>query len=128
MPLRLLTLSSRFVLQPTSNLLFGHLLWADGNYSGATLHYHRVLEVYPGMDQALSSLRALRCYVKYHYVPPKPTAPKSSKRSCNRCRSQSNENHVSTCGKGKNRGCSKKVCCAHAIGCSVFVLFSPEGS
>ncbi|KAL8577739.1 hypothetical protein ACOMHN_065556 [Nucella lapillus] len=53
-------------LEPTSNLLYAHLLWASGNHSGSTWHYRRALQVQPDRLEAFSTLRALRCYLKYH--------------------------------------------------------------
>ena len=52
--------------QPASNLLYAHLLWASSNHTGAVWHYRRALEVQPELQDAFNTLRALRCYLKYH--------------------------------------------------------------
>lgn len=52
--------------QPASNLLYAHLLWASSNHTGAVWHYRRALEVQPELRDAFNTLRALRCYLKYH--------------------------------------------------------------
>ncbi|XP_076450500.1 tetratricopeptide repeat protein 17-like isoform X3 [Babylonia areolata] len=53
-------------VEPSSNLLYAHILWASSNHSGATWHYRRALEVQPDHLDAFNTLRALRCYLKYH--------------------------------------------------------------
>ncbi|KAK7486422.1 hypothetical protein BaRGS_00022346, partial [Batillaria attramentaria] len=53
-------------IEPASNLLYAHLLWASSNHTGAVWHYRRALEVHPELQDAFNTLRALRCYLKYH--------------------------------------------------------------
>ena len=55
-----------YFAQPNSNLLYAHLLWASSNHTGAVWHYRRSLEVQPELQDAFNTLRALRCYLKYH--------------------------------------------------------------
>ncbi|KAK6190158.1 hypothetical protein SNE40_002084 [Patella caerulea] len=52
--------------EPDTNFLYGNLLWATKNYTGAVAHYRIVLDIVPEHQEALSALRALRCYQKYH--------------------------------------------------------------
>ncbi|XP_025087686.1 tetratricopeptide repeat protein 17-like isoform X2 [Pomacea canaliculata] len=53
-------------VEPASNLLYAHLLWASSNHTGAVWHYRHALEIQPDLNEAFSTLRALRCYLKYH--------------------------------------------------------------
>uniref|UniRef100_A0A0B7BGE5 Tetratricopeptide repeat protein 17 n=1 Tax=Arion vulgaris TaxID=1028688 RepID=A0A0B7BGE5_9EUPU len=71
--------------EPASHFLLGHLLWATRNYTGAAHHYQEVLaadENYPG---ALDTIRAMKCYLKYHYAAQSAAPQESPANSHSNC-------------------------------------------
>ncbi|KAK3763690.1 hypothetical protein RRG08_058200, partial [Elysia crispata] len=69
--------------EPSTHFLMGHLLWATHNYTGAAHHYHEALAADPEYTLALDAVRAMKCYLKFHYAaqsvaPPPPPQDGSS--------------------------------------------------
>lgn len=54
--------------EPSTHFLMGHLLWATHNYTGAAHHYHEALAADPDYTPALDAVRAMKCYLKFHYA------------------------------------------------------------
>ncbi|XP_064604076.1 tetratricopeptide repeat protein 17-like isoform X2 [Liolophura sinensis] len=74
-------------LEPASHFLFGHLLWSKGNYTGAVWHYEQTLRSDPDSQEAFSTLRAIKCFQKYHQAAqsaaPRETVSKPVDSNCN---------------------------------------------
>ena len=47
--------------------MLGNIMWAKNNYTGAAWRYQLALEADPQDQEALNTLRALKCYLKYHH-------------------------------------------------------------
>ncbi|CAD5117844.1 DgyrCDS6590 [Dimorphilus gyrociliatus] len=53
-------------MEPETHFMLANLLAAKGNTSGAIYHYEECLHQQPDHQQALTMLRALNCYIKFH--------------------------------------------------------------
>ncbi|GFO31147.1 tetratricopeptide repeat protein 17 [Plakobranchus ocellatus] len=67
--------------EPSTHFLMGHLLWATQNFTGAAHHYQEALSADPDYVPALDAVRAMKCYLKFHYAaqsaaPPAPPQDK----------------------------------------------------
>ena len=47
--------------------MLGNIMWAKNNYTGAAWRYQNALEADPQDQEAVNTLRALKCYLKYHH-------------------------------------------------------------
>ena len=47
--------------------MLGNIMWAKNNYTGAAWRYQLALEADPQDQEAVNTLRALKCYLKYHH-------------------------------------------------------------
>ncbi|KAJ8299215.1 hypothetical protein KUTeg_023275 [Tegillarca granosa] len=79
MPLKLNDPSMR---QPSSHFFYGNLLWATKNYTGAVKHYEKSLEQHPENNDVFNTLRALKCYQKYHQATQSVVKETSSSTNC----------------------------------------------
>lgn len=74
-----------FCLQPATHFLLGHLLWATRNYTGAAHHYQEALAADQNYPGALDTLRAMKCYLKYHYAAQSAVPQESPANSHSNC-------------------------------------------
>ncbi|XP_033752791.1 tetratricopeptide repeat protein 17-like [Pecten maximus] len=73
-------------IEPASHFFFGNVLWASKNYTGAVKHYQISLEILPDNPEVVSTLRAIKCFQRYHQatqsVAPQETAPPVPTANC----------------------------------------------
>ncbi|KAK3103819.1 hypothetical protein FSP39_022148 [Pinctada imbricata] len=53
-------------LEPDVHLFYGNLLWATKNYTGAVKHYEKSLDILPENQDTFNTLRAIKCFIKFH--------------------------------------------------------------
>ena len=54
-------------MQPDVHLFYGNLLWATKNFTGAVKHYEKSLDILPENQVTFNTLRAIKCYLKFHH-------------------------------------------------------------
>ncbi|XP_060074042.1 tetratricopeptide repeat protein 17-like isoform X2 [Ylistrum balloti] len=92
-------------IEPSSHFFFGNVLWASKNYTGAVKHYQISLEIQPDNPEVVSTLRAIKCFQRYHQATqsaaPQETAPPVPTANC--------QPRPSAMGKGKETE-SRVIC------------------
>ncbi|BFZ05335.1 hypothetical protein BsWGS_08373 [Bradybaena similaris] len=71
--------------EPATHFLLGHLLWATRNYTGAAHHYQEALAADQNYPGALDTIRAMKCYLKYHYAAQSAVPQESPANSHSNC-------------------------------------------
>ncbi|OWF35392.1 tetratricopeptide repeat protein 17-like isoform X2 [Mizuhopecten yessoensis] len=92
-------------IEPSSHFFFGNVLWAAKNYTGAVKHYQISLEIQPDNPEVVSTLRAIKCFQRYHQATqsaaPQETAPPVPTANC--------QPRLAPLGKGKETE-SRVIC------------------